>query len=52
MCDAKFLLAMILIFIVAIAIEIDIGIVNIGDNQRTAICLDHPTYYKCKDWSP
>jgi hypothetical protein len=41
---------LILVALAGIAVLIAIGLLGIQDKQRTAICLDHPTYYKCKDW--
>jgi hypothetical protein len=41
---------LILIVLVGIAVILAAGILSITDNQRTVICLDHPTYHQCENW--
>lgn len=50
--DIKFLLVVILTWLIAMTVLTIEGQVSSSDNQHRQICLDHPTYKHCTngDW--
>ena len=50
MKTTDFLLGLIFVVLFGILLTFLISSVVTVDNQRTAICLDHPTYHRCADW--